>query len=549
MKRLLYLVCCLSISLQMFAQSEIFELFPTLAGLERTNFTSYYHDDCCGESKSIHIASPTEIDSIDGNLYLYLGGFFLREENNKVLIYSFAYKKDFVLYDWSLEVGDTLPLLALDPYSFPDIEYPVVVDYRFADIEDENGNLISQKVSIGSVTVKEVSTVTLLDGKEYKKWSFQNDMGGSFEYIENIGCLKGYSFMGDCYFNLIQPEAITVCYQGEHLVCASKNGELLYQMSDAEMDSFGVGCKCLNNKTLNEDYAPMVVEGYSWNIITSSLLMFPDTKMYSTQKQKIEGDSIIDGIVYKKLWLYSDANSDKRSLITLVREDIEEQKVFVYDKGVEVLLYDLGVEVGDTIKVLGDLSNLAYSSNSINIKENLVIVVDKIDFIEDPIYGKLKVVSYYNADPNFNEFKCTVYERYGMTTGWLYNICMAYVGGASHRVICAFDENDELVLKREYTITGYGEVKDCYIKEEIGTNIETAQKEENIYYNSQEKTLYFDIKNAETITIHDAMGKMIINRTITSGIKQLPLNLNSGVYIIHFSSNNQQTIHTKIMVK
>ena len=114
MKRLLYLVCCLSISLQMFAQSEISELFPTLAGLERTNFTSYYHDNCCGESKSILITSPTEIDSIDGNLYLYLGGFFLREENNKVLIYSFAYKKDFVLYDWSLKVGDTLPLLALE---------------------------------------------------------------------------------------------------------------------------------------------------------------------------------------------------------------------------------------------------------------------------------------------------------------------------------------------------------------------------------------------------------------------------------------------------
>ena len=56
-----------------------------------------------------------------------------------------------------------------------------------------------------------------------------------------------------------------------------------------------------------------------------------------------------------------------------------------------------------------------------------------------------------------------------MTTGWLFNYCKASVGGATQRVICAFDENDKLVLKREYTITGYGEVKDCYIKEEIGT--------------------------------------------------------------------------------
>ena len=296
-------------------------------------------------------------------------------------------------------------------------------------------------------------------------------------------------------------------------------------------------------------YKPMVIDGYSWNVVSSSLQMFPDIKTYSTAKQKIEGDSIVDGIVYKKFWLYSDANSDKRSLVVLLREDIEEQKVFAYDKGVEVLLYDLGVEVGDTIKVLGDLSYLAYSSNSVSIKENLSLVVENIDFIEDPIYGTLKVITYYNADPNFNGFKCTIYERYGMTTGWLLNNSIARVGGASQRVICAFDENDELVLKREYTITGYGEVKDCYIKEKIGTNIETPQKEENIYYNSLGKTLYFDVENAEIITIYDAMGKMVVNRELTAGAKAISLDLNVGIYIVNISTDIQQSIRTKIIVK
>ena len=141
-------------------------------------------------------------------------------------------------------------------------------------------------------------------------------------------------------------------------------------------------------------YQAMVVEGYSWNVVSSSLKMFPDTKKYSTQKQLIEGDSVVDGIVYKKLWWFSDANSDEKSLVVLLREDIEEQKVFAYDKGVEVLLYDLGVEVGDTIKVLGDLSDLVYDFHSTIIKENISLVVDNIDFIEDPIYGRLKVVTY-----------------------------------------------------------------------------------------------------------------------------------------------------------
>lgn len=247
MKRILYLICCLLISLQMFAQNEISELFPTLAGLERTIFISYW-EDCGGKSESIHITSPIEIDTINGKPYLFRDGFFLREENNQVLIYSFAYDKDFVLYDWSLEIGDTLPLLALDPYSFPDIEYPVVVDYKFEYIEDENDNLILQKVPMGNITVREVSAITLLDGKEYKKWSFNSNV----EYIEGIGCLNGLTFLADCYLDLIQPEDIPICYQGEHLVCASRNGQLLYQMSESEMENLGAKCKCLNEGVPND---------------------------------------------------------------------------------------------------------------------------------------------------------------------------------------------------------------------------------------------------------------------------------------------------------
>ena len=38
-----------------------------------------------------------------------------------------------------------------------------------------------------TLVVTEVSTITLLDGKEYKKWTFNNGM----EYAEGIGSLSG----------------------------------------------------------------------------------------------------------------------------------------------------------------------------------------------------------------------------------------------------------------------------------------------------------------------------------------------------------------------
>ena len=292
-------------------------------------------------------------------------------------------------------------------------------------------------------------------------------------------------------------------------------------------------------------YQAMVVEGYSWNVVSAYWPIFPDVTTYNTSKQKIEGDSINNGITYKKLWEHLDANSDKYYLLALIREDIDEQKIFAYNKGAEVLLYDLKVEVGDTIKVWNNLSYLEnFDSTNVDYGPFSLLVVDNIEHIEDQIYGTLKKISYHKAEKDM--FKATIYERYGSTTGWSHNNYAELLGSANYSMICAFDENDELVLKREYTIAGYGEVKDCYINEEIGTNVETAQKEENIYYNSQEKRLYVDVENAEMIMVYDAVGKNIMTKEVDLETKSISLNLNSGIYIVMTKSGNR---YAKIVVK
>lgn len=292
-------------------------------------------------------------------------------------------------------------------------------------------------------------------------------------------------------------------------------------------------------------YQAMVVEGYSWNVVSAYWPIFPDVTTYNTSKQKIEGDSIINGISYKKLWEHLDANSDKYYLLALIREDIDEQKIFAYNKGAEVLLYDLKVEVGDTIKVWNNLSYLEnFDSTNVDYGPFSLLVVDNIEHIEDQIYGTLKKISYHKAEKDM--FKATIYERYGSTTGWSHNNYAELLGSANYSMICAFDENNELVLKREYTIKGYGEVKDCYINEEIGTNVETTQKEENIYYNSQEKRLYVDVENAEMIMVYDAVGKNIITKEVNLETKSISLNLNSGIYIVMTKNGNR---YAKIVVK
>lgn len=50
-------------------------------------------------------------------------------------------------------------------------------------------------------------------------------------------------------------------------------------------------------------YQSMVREGYSWSVIYSDGDDdVDDVDRYYTRVEKIEGDSVVDGVVYKKLW-------------------------------------------------------------------------------------------------------------------------------------------------------------------------------------------------------------------------------------------------------
>ena len=253
-------------------------------------------------------------------------------------------------------------------------------------------------------------------------------------------------------------------------------------------------------------------------------------------------------MVYKKLWEAYDANLTNKQFLALIREDVEEQKVFAYNDGAEVLLYDLGVEIGDTIRVFDWLHHLKYvnSSNIEEKEENLSrLVVEKIESIEDKKYGTLKKVTYYEADTDY-PWRTIVTERYGSTTGWAITNHAHIDGGGPGRVICAFDEKGEVVFRRKYTIKGYGEVKDCYINAEINTNVNLPKKKESVYYNSQDRTLHVDFEEDERIDIYNTAGKRIMKKKVEGGCKSISCNLNAGIYIVTAKNSNT---HTKIVVK
>ena len=208
------------------------ELFPTLFGLQRTSCTKTIGEDEEGTVWGSHsyLMQETETATIEGKQYLLFGtnniydeycSLWLREENNKILVYSTAQKKDLVLYDFTLDVGDSLPRL------YVDYDLSSVVDYD----NDEWG--------LSPLVVTEVLTITLLDGKEYKKWTFDNGM----QYVEGIGSF-GTCYAHNDFYQLIVNAPLTSDVYSQQIVCVSKNGQLLYQMDDAEMEQLGAKCLC-----------------------------------------------------------------------------------------------------------------------------------------------------------------------------------------------------------------------------------------------------------------------------------------------------------------
>ena len=339
------------------------DLFPTLWGLQRTSCDEWLEG--CGENKS-YLFAPKEVKEINGKLYLKCGGVFLREEDSKVLIYSFPYEKDFVLYDWTLGIGDTLQILGIDPFSFPELEYAAVVDYIvYEDYDVEIGDFIIKKEPLGNKRVKDISTIRLLDGNEYKAWLFGYDWERGDYYVEGIGNASKY---GGDYVDLAHPFAVPTCYYGERLVCVSRNGQLLYQMDEAEMERLGAECLCDYNSGPKKDNAKNGKIGgrptpTQWNMLeveTKEMDGTPTILRAETFSYTLENDSIVTkGKTFYQLARQStkDTAITKSFVGALHFGEDEDNRVYFLRDGVEYVLYDFTAEPGDTIEIFAGINN------------------------------------------------------------------------------------------------------------------------------------------------------------------------------------------------
>ena len=265
--------------------------------------------------------------------YDYDAGYFFRETKDQIIL-SFPYGggEECVLYDFSLEVGDTLPVMQYD--------------------EKTRGEMFR---------VVDVSMVTLLDGKEYKKWT----LACGYEYIEKIGAINGKGLGNYVAFG---PNADAATYLGSPLVCASRNGKILYQMDDAEMERLGAECLCDYDRGPRKDNAKNGKIGgrptpTQWNMLeveTKELDGTPTIMRAETFSYTLENDSIVtNGKTFYQLARQStkDTAITKSFVGALHFGEDEDNRVYFLRDGVEYVLYDFTAEPGDTIEIFAGINN------------------------------------------------------------------------------------------------------------------------------------------------------------------------------------------------
>jgi hypothetical protein len=181
-----------------------------------------------------------------------------------------------------------------------------------------------------------------------------------------------------------------------------------------------------------QQYYPLVETGKIWS--TGFRVGYPPYSQH-TDFIKFEGDTVINGLTYRKIMITPDSLLTGWALWSYIRED-GSHKVYHYNswQGMEFLLYDFDVVVGDTVMVNQSPSGLLLDSVYTMTMEN----------------GELRT-AYRWMDLNIPTGYPPLFETWvqgvGSFLGVLQSGMATAVGGYSYNL--CMHENDTLIYQRE----------------------------------------------------------------------------------------------------
>ncbi|MFK7774376.1 MAG: T9SS type A sorting domain-containing protein [Saprospiraceae bacterium] len=265
-----------------------------------------------------------------------------------------------------------------------------------------------------------------------------------------------------------------------------------------------------------------VDEGNQWSLVTYSF-----NGDASNQTFKIEGDTIINGVNYKKM-LKADGNPilANWNFSSFMRQD-SSKKVFTSDHlGNETLIYDFGLAVGDTI-----VSNQS---------PDILTIVQAIDSIELNDGSKRKRL-------DLGSLSCPIDLE---DEFWIDGIGGIYHVFTSLENLCAFDARVNLHCFSNNGISLFGLVDgdNCFI---INSTNEIAESVIKIFPNPTQDILnleYDETIKIEHLKFYDFQGQLIRSLQVENHFSQISISeFPEGVYYLKIETAKSKFIFKKFI--
>lgn len=256
-----------------------------------------------------------------------------------------------------------------------------------------------------------------------------------------------------------------------------------------------------------QDYYPLVEDGKQWNVLFSYPWSPPEPQHRYTNIYKIEGDTLLDDVVYKLLHTTRSEQLSDWSICGAIRET-EDKQVFYRRNGSsdEQILYDFSMQIGDTICI--------YDHGY--YKDFLVVVEIGETFVGNNPRRELVL-----------EYPFGVTETWIEGVGSLYGIINSgaqFLMGGITDLLCYY-ENGDLIWQN--TMPGFGR---CYIINPDGID-ETEEKTSLLLFPnpSKEKVTIEGIEAAK-VEVYSAFGQLvkIVRETNELNVADLP----EGLYLL-----------------
>lgn len=265
-------------------------------------------------------------------------------------------------------------------------------------------------------------------------------------------------------------------------------------------------------------YQPMLQSNQTWEVTIYGLIV-------QNVNHTLGNPTVINGQEYTPVISNNSTFPGEPFTVALLREDVAEEKIYIYEDGQEYLLYDFGVETGETITIR-------------SVNSSVDITITNVSEIE--INGvSRKIISYAQGEWFVGDYTEGIGSRYG-----LIDFATAQITDYSPWLTCYY-ESGELVWDNGFDKFSCDAVLSIEESEILELSIFPNPTADELFINFSD-----NISGQILFQVFDTTGKLVLEKkeNATSNIRLDVSTLSAGSYTLK-AANEQASVKTISFLK